>query len=195
MRRCKTCGKRKPLDKFVFGTSCHRRECHECRARWDRDRTRASRTWLRSHCRDWYRKNRKLLQTAKDLVKHPQLNPYYRARHDAFLAYGGYRCACCKEDEPIFLTLDHMNNDGNKDRKRIGNGIRLFTLLRRQGYPPGFQVLCFNCNCGRHRNGGVCPHHARKRRRRGGASPLAKPRATSKKRRGRRGAERLRRSS
>lgn len=21
-----------------------------------------------------------------------------------------------------------------------------------------YQLLCFNCNCGRHRNGGVCPH-------------------------------------
>jgi hypothetical protein len=26
------------------------------------------------------------------------------------------------------------------------------------GFPAGFQVLCFNCNQGRRLNHGVCPH-------------------------------------
>lgn len=26
------------------------------------------------------------------------------------------------------------------------------------GFPDELQLLCFNCNCGRQRNGGVCPH-------------------------------------
>jgi hypothetical protein len=25
-------------------------------------------------------------------------------------------------------------------------------------FPAGFQVLCLNCNHGRFRNGGICPH-------------------------------------
>jgi hypothetical protein len=25
-------------------------------------------------------------------------------------------------------------------------------------FPPGFQLLCSNCNHGRARNGGICPH-------------------------------------
>jgi hypothetical protein len=29
---------------------------------------------------------------------------------------------------------------------------------QKHGYPEGFQVLCMNCNWGRYRNGGVCPH-------------------------------------
>jgi hypothetical protein len=28
----------------------------------------------------------------------------------------------------------------------------------RENYPPEYQVLCFNCNCGRALNGGRCPH-------------------------------------
>ena len=24
--------------------------------------------------------------------------------------------------------------------------------------PDTIQILCFNCNCGRARNGGICPH-------------------------------------
>ena len=27
-----------------------------------------------------------------------------------------------------------------------------------QDFPEGFQILCFNCNAGKHRNGGRCPH-------------------------------------
>jgi hypothetical protein len=30
--------------------------------------------------------------------------------------------------------------------------------LKKRGYPPGYRVLCFNCNRGRYLNGGVCPH-------------------------------------
>lgn len=29
-----------------------------------------------------------------------------------------------------------------------------------QGFPPSFRVLCYNCNSGRARNRGVCPHQA-----------------------------------
>ncbi len=25
-------------------------------------------------------------------------------------------------------------------------------------FPPGFRVLCYNCNCGRNHNKGICPH-------------------------------------
>jgi len=74
------------------------------------------------------------------------------------MAYGGYRCACCGEGEPMFLTLDHINNGGSKQRRQLGAGSQIFVWLRKRGYPPGFQVLCSNCNLGRHRNGGTCPH-------------------------------------
>jgi hypothetical protein len=30
--------------------------------------------------------------------------------------------------------------------------------MKQQGYPAGLQVLCYNCNISKHRNGGVCEH-------------------------------------
>jgi hypothetical protein len=30
----------------------------------------------------------------------------------------------------------------------------------KQGFPDGFQTLCFNCNVGKYKNGGVCPHQS-----------------------------------
>ncbi len=78
------------------------------------------------------------------------------------MAYGGYRCACCGETEPTFLTIDHLNNGGTRHRRRVGNGCAMLGWLRRRGYPRGFQVLCSNCNHGRYRNGGDCAHKRRK---------------------------------
>lgn len=81
------------------------------------------------------------------------------------------RCACPNcyyhiHDCPIeFLTIDHINNDGAKQRenlyngkRRYGAGKRFYSWLKQNGYPEGYQVLCYNCNCGKERNKGVCPH-------------------------------------
>jgi hypothetical protein len=73
-----------------------------------------------------------------------------------FAAYGGARCACCGEDTFEFLSIDHINGGGTRHLKEISGG--LYYWLREHGYPQGFQVLCFNCNFGKARNKGVCPH-------------------------------------
>lgn len=74
-------------------------------------------------------------------------------------AYGEV-CQCCGEREEAFLTLDHGNDDGSVDRVLIGEGGNFYRKLERDGYPQDKQlrVLCFNCNCGRSINGGICPH-------------------------------------
>ncbi len=86
-----------------------------------------------------------------------------QARVKCFEAYGGAFCACCGESNPKFLTLDHVNNDGGHHRKLLFGETRptshqTIRSLEKKGYPPGFQVLCWNCNCGRAMNGGICPH-------------------------------------
>jgi hypothetical protein len=83
-----------------------------------------------------------------------------------FEAYGGCKCVCCGESDPEFLTLDHINLDGGDQRRKESSsgknwgwgGHHLFRQLRKNGFPPGFQVLCMNCNFGKTRNNGVCPH-------------------------------------
>lgn len=83
-----------------------------------------------------------------------------KLRNEVFEAYGN-SCACCDETITKFLTIDHINNDGCKDKKPNGErykGPSLWRKLRRAGFPSGYQVLCWNCNCGRALNGGVCPH-------------------------------------
>lgn len=87
-----------------------------------------------------------------------------KLRDAAFEAYGGYVCKCCGETEKLFLQIDHVNNDGAKHRREVfgkksGSGQNIYRWLRDNNFPEGFQVLCANCNLGKHRNGGICPHH------------------------------------
>ena len=79
-------------------------------------------------------------------------------RYAAIDAYGG-KCACpgCSETNKAFLCIDHIDGGGNKHRKSIGQS-NFFRWLRQNNYPPGFQVLCANCNQAKQWCGGVCPH-------------------------------------
>ncbi len=70
--------------------------------------------------------------------------------------YYGKRCVCCGEKNPAFLTIDHINGNGNRHRKKIKEKITVW--LYRNNFPVGFQTLCFNCNWGKYFNGGICPH-------------------------------------
>ena len=74
----------------------------------------------------------------------------------AVLDHYGRTCACCGEDEERFLCVDHINNDGAAHRAMVGTGVNRWVV--KNGYPEGFQILCFNCNVGRQLNKGVCPH-------------------------------------
>lgn len=85
-----------------------------------------------------------------------------RCRAEVYAAYGGYKCQCCNETEPMFLSIDHINNDGAEERKSgkyNGSGSAFYLWLCKNNFPSGYQVLCMNCQVGKHKNGGVCPHH------------------------------------
>jgi len=44
------------------------------------------------------------------------------------------------------LTLDHVNDDGNLERRgsRYQGGCGTYQQLRTRGFPPGYQTLCAN---------------------------------------------------
>jgi len=65
-------------------------------------------------------------------------------------------CECCGENNQKFLTFDHLNNDGRADRSDSAKRKMLRDILSEAR--TDIRILCFNCNCGRQINGGVCPH-------------------------------------
>lgn len=79
---------------------------------------------------------------------------------EAIAAYGG-KCACCGEEHPEMLALDHIAGNGKDHRRQASStGAQFYAWLRRRGWPrEGLRVLCHNCNFsfGAY---GYCPHDA-----------------------------------
>lgn len=106
-------------------------------------RTEAQRVWSQK----WYLDNReRVLRDSKAA----------RARNKA-LVYDHYgrACSCCGETTPEFLTIDHVSGGGNVLRRRYGD---IYKKMIRDGFPEDLRTMCFNCNCGRVFNNGICPH-------------------------------------
>ena len=71
---------------------------------------------------------------------------------------GGYICACCGETEKLFLTIEHKNGGGGKERRYFGGSGRLTRDLLKRKDLSDYEILCMNCNRGKYLNGGICPH-------------------------------------
>lgn len=80
---------------------------------------------------------------------------------ETFNAYGGVLCKCCGETLIEFLTLDHIEGNGKEHRRQLGNCYQLYSSLKKNGFPLGFQVLCYNCNIAKFKCG-CCPHVVKK---------------------------------
>ena len=112
-----------------------------------------------------------------DPVKHARFLEQRRQRRQrrkyAAFEILGRACSCCGESCFVFLQIDHINNDGAVCRKRmdrwprkrkggrIGWGTAQQDDLYKSiiaGNTDGLQLLCANCNWGKARNGGICPH-------------------------------------
>lgn len=80
-----------------------------------------------------------------------QANRVQRSRAKIeMLTHYGNACVCCGEGQSEFLVLDHINNDGAQERRSLHSGrggAAFYARLRRLGWPPGYQLLCYNCNC------------------------------------------------
>jgi len=158
--------------------------CKPCKILWERNRRDTHKEYYRAYSKDYRKRNPKKSAAAqkkwrsenKEHVKRLynkwalknrlvyEADRRKKNRDAVFNAYGGYKCACCNEKEQSFLTIDHIKNDGASHRRelqtKIGKGgTSFFQWLVTNNFPLGFQVLCRNCNWGKHANYGVCPHN------------------------------------
>lgn len=112
-------------------------------------------------CHSCYAKNRYWdnPQKYREAERERQAATRKRIRDELIEAYGG-RCVCdrCPETNPAFLTLDHVNGDGNHHRKELGSHTYM-DLKRRRWPKEGYRLLCWNCNA-MTRGGKPCPHEA-----------------------------------
>jgi len=128
---------------------------------------------IKKYSLDWAKRNPERKREQRRLYKkrHPEKikeghRKYFeRIRRKVFIHYGGNppKCACCGESGLRFLTIDHKNNNGNTERLRIFGhkhvaGNMFYLWIIKNNFPKDLQVLCFNCNFGKARNKGICPH-------------------------------------
>lgn len=140
---------------------------------------------VRKRRKAYYEKNKKRLYqkhrewVAANKERSNELSRHYYARNKAkfrerhklyaqklkrevLTHYGGDppKCACCGEKHLVFLTIDHIQGNGSEHRKKVcggKGGINFYCWLRKNNYPDGFQVLCWNCNAAKSILG-YCPH-------------------------------------
>jgi len=182
LMKCTVCGEPKQISEMNSRSrdgkesrckACQNAYCREYRAKNREKNNKYHREW-RANLGDEYRKQcverrKKRLEAMtgdeltafrkKETDKTKRLAAVLK--DDVFKAYGGYKCACCGETEPMFLSIDHMLNNGNELKKAGVHGkssTQFYRWLKKSGYPKDFQVLCMNCNIGKHLNNGVCPH-------------------------------------
>lgn len=143
-RVCNKCGEEHPIENFPRYRSQpgRRRQCRSCCLTWRRGYVRRMMTdpeKLEARRIDQNQRNRKL-------------------RQEIIEAYGGV-CECCGETEPLLLNIDHVNNDGSRERMESNMfSQKLWYRLRREGYPRDrYQLLCVSCNMGKAKHGD-CPH-------------------------------------
>ena len=125
----------------------HKDKVKESMKKWRK--TPKGREYTNEESSKYRRKYRKRLNIANRIYRE-------NVRRAVFENYGSF-CACCGEDDIRFLSIDHVNNDGNHHRKTDPRAKDIYYWLRKHNFPEGFQVLCFNCNIGKKRHG-VCPH-------------------------------------
>jgi hypothetical protein len=69
----------------------------------------------------------------------------------------GFKCQCCGESNPYFLTLDHKV-PGQGERSTRLKAHQLYARAAAEGWPKDkYQVLCMNCNFAKG-HFGECPH-------------------------------------
>ena len=173
-KECSACRKIKPINDFYFlkKQNCYTGSCKKC----CKDRTNARKQKLRKNgfcgcgrkpiegkklCRKCTKAFKKAYHSYK---KHDQrymarlransVRLSRKLKEDAFKAYGGAKCTCCEETHFEFLTIDHLNNPVEGVPR---SGKSFYGWLKKHGYPPGYRVLCLNCNFS-YGHYGYCPH-------------------------------------
>jgi len=128
--------------------------------------------WKREYDKKYRKKNKERIRAYQRKYREEHIEEYkqrakeYRERITlevmTHYSKGKPVCVCCGEERMEFLTIDHVEGGGTAHRKVLGRyGKHFYRWLYQQGFPDGYQILCYNCNCSLGRFG-YCPHEKEK---------------------------------
>ena len=150
-KRCCGCLTEKPIDEFSLRTDRQNGKSQGRQARCKKC----------SNVRravDWRDKDKKAILSQRNREAAGRLRWLALAKYS--LNPEVPRCACCGTPDHWMLTIEHIYNDGADHRRAMsesGTSVSIYRYLRREGWPPGFEILCLNCNVAKQRLGD-CPH-------------------------------------
>jgi hypothetical protein len=115
----------------------------------------------------WRKNNPKKVEKIKAKNRELWKKTHIILKKEVFSHYSkSLKCVCCGVKGMEFLTVDHIipKKEMVKDKKSIKRGFTtklkgeaLYKWLKQNGYPKGFQILCWNCNFAKGVLG-KCPH-------------------------------------
>jgi hypothetical protein len=96
-------------------------------------------------------KNKSLCSYHKEVVYDRNMKSKAKRKLEVLTHYSPNHILKCSWEKCLIsdidmLSLDHMNNNGAEDRRKNagGSGDALYRQVKREGFPEGFQTLCFN---------------------------------------------------
>ena len=78
---------------------------------------------------------------------------YYKKKKEVYNLLGN-KCVNCGEDDPIYLQIDHVNNDGYIERAQKNGRQDIYVIKKYLETPERYQLLCANCNWAKRMNDG-----------------------------------------
>ena len=159
MKICAKCKNELPIGMFGIhsrekdGRNCY---CKECKKRMDRKHWQENKDKINKQQRNYYSENKEKIgirnknYILKNMDKHREWGTKSRnkLKAEVFSHYceGEIKCKC-GVNNLYLLTIDHINGNGSEHRRKenIKTGYGTYRWLKKNNYPNGFQVLCFNC--------------------------------------------------
>lgn len=121
-------------------------------------REQRTKEWIKNNPEKYKARLKKYFEKNKDIILEKSRLKNLEIRNEVISKYGG-KCECCKESNYKFLTIDHTENNGHIHKKTDKLAKSIYKWLKKNNFPKdGFRLLCWNCNCARAYNNGVCPH-------------------------------------
>jgi hypothetical protein len=160
MKICAKCKVDLPLESFSRhsrekdGLNCY---CRECKSEMDKAYQENNKEKIKVRRHKYYKENEKEIKDKtfaykkinpdKARVYSKTSNKVIKAEAMKYYCQGDIKCQGCGDDEFELLTIDHIDGNGNKHRQETGakTGKNFCFWLKRNNYPSGFQVLCWNC--------------------------------------------------
>lgn len=83
---------------------------------------------------------------SSDPSRKEKRDAYWKKRKsECFQKLGGV-CRLCGTRDPDVLTVDHVNDDGNEERRSNPSNLKIWNNIVHGDKVGRYQLLCFNCN-------------------------------------------------